>query len=188
MGDLVSKCILWQASLVKTKVLLWATLLFCDLPEWTSVRSFKLTGSDQPSATNIFIRQPALINEMCTECGFPVSYSPRPWGILLNKKCLTLFLGMSNHWLTFYWYTVLIAPVPFNREPSEKTLPMDSKFLAREHPGVHPTHLGCTVKALRSWGALYKGKKRKTTKYNSTCSVCFPQFFSWQVNYQEEIK
>lgn len=72
---------------------------------------------------------------MCTEWLPYGLYSPRPWRVLLNKMCLTLFLGMSNHWLAFYGCTVLMAPVALNKEPSEKTLPMDySQFLAREHP------------------------------------------------------
>lgn len=115
-------------------------------------------------------------------------HRPRPWGVLLNKKCLTIFLGMSSHCLHSISAQSSRPQLHLIRSSVRKLCQWIRSFLLERIREVHPTHPGCTTKALRPWVALYKGKN--LTKQISTFSVCFPRqfLFSWQVNCQEEIK
>lgn len=71
--------ILWEeASTVKTKVLLWAKALSCDLPEWAGRHLVKSTRLGQPLETNAFISQPSVIKYV--ERLPWALHCPRLWG------------------------------------------------------------------------------------------------------------
>lgn len=113
-------------------------------------------------------------------------------GVLLKKKYLTLFLGMSNSLACILLGRSSHGPVTLNTEPSENMLPIESAFLARKHHRSTSHTSKMHSKGFRVMRTkLYEGKNKqanikKKSRFLLALSIfSHPFLFSWQVSYQE---